>query len=125
MAVDLTTSTKRSTVRLTTTGRKSGRQHSVTIWFVVKDARHLYVQHVRGAADWFKNLTKQPNVQLDFGAGPLAARAMPITDAAEVRRVLALFRRKYIFAWIFQLLGMTKRAVVATIEVPDTESRVA
>jgi len=119
MAVDLTSYTKQSTVRLTTTGRKSGRQHTVTIWFVVADPHRLFVQHVRGpTADWFRNLSKQPDVQVDFGAGPLAARATPIADAAEVRRVLAAFRRKYLFAWVFQLLGMTKHAVAATIEVP-------
>lgn len=118
MAFDLTLHTKQSTFRLTTTGRKSGRQHTVTIWFVVADARHLYVQHVRGpTADWYKNLSKHPEVQIDFGGGSLAARATPIADAAEVRRVLAQFRQKYIFAWVFQLLGMTKRAVVASVEV--------
>jgi deazaflavin-dependent oxidoreductase (nitroreductase family) len=123
MAVDLTSYTKQSTVRLTTTGRKSGRQHTVTIWFVVADARHLYVQHVRGpTADWYRNLAKQPAVHVDFGSGPVAARATPIADATEVRRVLGLFRRKYIFAWVFQLLGMTKRAVVATVEVARAES---
>ncbi len=123
MAVDLTTHAKQSTVRLTTTGRKSGRQHTVTIWFVVADKRHLYVQHVRGpTADWYRNLAKQPDVQLDFGGGPLPSRATPMADAADVRRILGLFRRKYIFAWVFQLLGMTKRAVVATIEVLDAPS---
>ena len=122
MAVDLTAFAKQSTVRLTTTGRKSGRQHTVTIWFVVADASHVYVQHVRGpTADWYRNLLKQAVVTLDFGQGPLAARATPIKDAAEVRRILGLFRSKYIFAWVFQLLGMTKRAVVATIEVPTPE----
>lgn len=122
MAVDLRSYTKQSTVRLTTTGRKSGRQHTVTIWFVVADSRHLYVQHVRGpTADWYRNLAKQPAVQLDFGSGPLAAHATPIADAMEVRRVLGVFRRKYIFAWVFQLLGMAKRAVVATIEVPESQ----
>jgi deazaflavin-dependent oxidoreductase (nitroreductase family) len=123
MAVDLTTYAKQSTVRLTTTGRKSGRQHTVTIWFVVADERRIHVQHVRGpTADWYRNLAKQPDVHLDFGGGPIAARATPMADAAEVRRVLGLFRRKYIFAWVFQLLGMTKHAVVATLEVRDTPS---
>jgi deazaflavin-dependent oxidoreductase (nitroreductase family) len=122
MAVDLNPYAKQSTVRLTTTGRKSGRQHSVPIWFVVADANHLYVQHVRGpTADWYKNLLKQPAVHLDFGSGPVDGRGTPIADATEVQRVLALFRRKYIFAWVFQLLGMTKRAVVATVEVLGAE----
>jgi deazaflavin-dependent oxidoreductase (nitroreductase family) len=123
MAVDLTSYTKQSTVRLSTSGRKSGRQHTVTIWFVVADPRRVHVQHVRGAtADWYRNLSKQPAVQLDFGGGPVAGHATPITDANEVHRVLGLFRRKYIFAWVFQLLGMTKHAAAATIEVLDPAS---
>ncbi len=117
MAIDLTSYARQSTFRLTTTGRKSGRQHAVTIWFVVADAQRLYVQHVRGpTADWYKNLVKQPAVQLDFGQGAVVGRATPISHPAEVRRILALFRRKYLFAWVFQLLGMTKRAVVAEIQ---------
>jgi deazaflavin-dependent oxidoreductase (nitroreductase family) len=117
MSVDFTQYTRQSTVRLTTTGRKSGRQHTVPVWYIVADAQRIYVQHVRGpTADWYKNLAKQPDVQVDFGPGPLAGRATPISDSQEVRRILALFRRKYIFAWVFQLLGMTRRAVVAEIQ---------
>lgn len=123
MATDLTRAAKQSTLRLTTTGRKSGRQHTVTIWFIVADTQRLYLQHVRGpTADWYKNLRKQPQVQIDLGQGPIAARARPVDDPAEVRRILGLFRRKYLFAWVFQLLGMTKRAVVAEIQVLGAES---
>jgi len=120
MAIDLTQRTKQSTLRLTTTGRKSGRQHTVTIWFIVADPQRIYLQHVRGpTADWYKNLRKHPTVQLDFGDGTVTGEAAPISDAAEVRRILGLFRSKYFFAWVFQLLGMTRRAVVAEIKVPN------
>lgn len=108
----------RSTVRLTTTGRTSGRAHTVTIWFVVAGARRIYIQHVSGAtADWYKNLRKQPQVQIDFGDGPVAARAAPITDAAEVRRVLALIRRKYKLACLLQLLALRRQAVAAALDI--------
>jgi deazaflavin-dependent oxidoreductase (nitroreductase family) len=118
MEPDLTQQARRSTVRLTTTGRKSGRPHTVTIWFVVADGSRFYVQHVRGpGADWYRNLVKQPEVGVDFGAGVLQARAVPIADPAEVRRVLGLFRKKYILSWIFQLLGMTRQAVAAEVTV--------
>ena len=116
MAADLTAYARRSTVRLTTTGRKSGRKHTVTVWFVVADGSRFYVQHVRGAdADWYKNLLKHPQVDVDFGDGVVPAQATPIADPAEVRHVLALFRRKYILSWIFQLLGMTRQAVAAEV----------
>ena len=121
MPFDLTTCAKQPTLKLTTTGRKSGSQHTVTIWFVVADARRAYVQHVRGKAHWFKNLAANPAVQVDFGSGTLPARATPIADAAEVRRVLALFRRKYWAAYLVQLLGITKQPLAAIVELQDPD----
>jgi len=116
--MDLTAYARRSTVRLTTRGRRSGRPHTVTIWFVVADQRRLYVQHARGpTSDWFKNLRQNPAVDVDLGEGPLPATAREITDPAGVARVLRLIRRKYWFAWVFQVLGMTRQAVAAEIEV--------
>lgn len=123
MSIDLTTYSRRSTVRLTTTGRKSGKQHTVTVWFVVADARRFYVQHVQGAtADWYKNLRKTPRVQIDFGDGPQPATATPILDPAEIQRVLALVRRKYWMAWFIQLFGRGKDPVAAVIEVGEAVS---
>ena len=118
--MDLTAYARRSTLRLTTRGRRSGRPHTVTIWFVVIDQRRLYVQHARGpTADWFKNLRKNPEVQVDLGDGPLPATAREITDPAQVALVLRQVRRKYWFAWVFQVLGMTRQAVAAVIEVGE------
>ena len=115
---DLTKYTKASTVKLTTTGRSSGKPRSVTIWFVIADDSHVHVQHSsRAEAQWYKNLLKNPDVKVDFGDGPLAGRAQPVTDAAEVARIQRLFRGKYLMAWVFQLLGWGKLPLVATIEV--------
>jgi deazaflavin-dependent oxidoreductase (nitroreductase family) len=105
-----------STVRLTTTGRKSGRQHTVTIWFVVIDADRFYVQHVRGRAQWYKNALKIPEVLVDFGPGPRPGRLRPIDDPREIKRVLAMFRRKYLLAWLVQLLGIRQQPVAAIVE---------
>jgi deazaflavin-dependent oxidoreductase (nitroreductase family) len=117
---DLTQHAKKSTVQLTTVGRKSGKPRVVTIWFVVVDSRRIYVQHAAGKdANWYRNLLKAPEVELDFGDGPVRARAKPIQDPQQVRRVLAQIRRKYLFAVFFQLLAITKTAVAAEIEVEE------
>jgi deazaflavin-dependent oxidoreductase (nitroreductase family) len=113
--VDLTRYAKQSTLRLTTRGRKSGEPRTATVWFVVLDPQTLVVQHVRGdEANWYRNLRKHAGVQIDFGEGPVAARATPITDRAEINRVLAAIRKKYWLAYLLQALG-TKNAVAATI----------
>ncbi len=114
---DLTKYANGSTVKLTTTGRASGKSRAVTIWFVVADNNHVHVQHSsRAPAQWYKNLLKNPEVQLDFGDGPLPGRATAITDSPEVARIQKLFRGKYWMFWLFQLLGRGQAPMVATIQ---------
>lgn len=103
-------------VQLTTRGRKSGQPRTVKIWFVVAGPTSIYVQHTNPKpADWYRNLLREPSVTLDFGSGPIAGRATPVTSPADIERVLALVRRKYFAAWIFKLLGWTRSAVAAEI----------
>ncbi len=114
--MDLRTVAKRRTVRLTTRGRKSGQLRTVKIWFVTADQESIYVQHVsRGAANWYRNLLRTPSVTLDFGDGPLAAHAVPITEPDMIREVLRKIRRKYPLGWVFQLLGWNRTALAAQI----------
>jgi deazaflavin-dependent oxidoreductase (nitroreductase family) len=107
---------RRKTVRLTTRGRKSGQPRTVTIWFVADGPRRVRVQHVAPTpAQWYRNLLAYPEVTLDFGDGPITAQAQPITDAAEVRRVLAAVRRRYWTAPLIQWLGRKATPVAAEI----------
>lgn len=103
-------------VHLTTRGRKSGQPRTVKIWFVVAGPTSIYVQHTNPKpADWYRNLAHNPAVTLDFGTGAIEAQAVPVTDAKEIERVLAMVRRKYLAAWLFKLLGWTRSAVAAEI----------
>lgn len=104
------------TVQLTTRGRRSGRPRTVTVWFVASGARRIAVQHAsRRPAHWYWNLVAEPAVTLDFGDGPLAARAAPIEDPGRVREVLAQVREKYWAAWLIQLLGRGASPLAAEI----------
>jgi deazaflavin-dependent oxidoreductase (nitroreductase family) len=104
------------TVQLTTRGRKTGQPRTVKIWFVVAGPRSIYVQHTNPKpADWYRNLAREPAVTVDFGTGPIAARATPITDPNTIEQILALVRRRYLAAWIFRILGWTRAAVAAEI----------
>lgn len=105
------------TVRLTTRGRRSGEPRTVKIWFVADGPRRILVQHVTSApANWYRNLLKNSDVIVDFGDGPIGARATAISDAQRVQQVLAGVRRKYWSAWLIQLLGRKIPAVAAEIE---------
>lgn len=96
---------RQSTVRLTTTGRKSGQPRTATIWFV-HDRGKIYVQAGKGGdTDWFRNLLKYPEVTLDFGSLAVRGRAHPLDDSAEAERVHSLFRQKYLLARVSTWFG--------------------
>ena len=107
---------RRKTVRLTTRGRKSGQPRTVTIWFVADGPRRVRVQHVAATpAQWYRNLLVDPEVTLDFGTGPIAARAVAISDPDEIQRVLAAVRRRYWTAPLIQWLGRKATPIAAEI----------
>jgi deazaflavin-dependent oxidoreductase (nitroreductase family) len=114
--MDLGALAKKRTIRLTTRGRKSGHPRTVKIWFVVAGPASVFVQHATSApAQWYRNLAAEPAVQVDFGDGPIAARAKTLDDPERIREVLRLVRRKYPMAWLIQLLGRGAKPVAAEI----------
>ena len=82
-------------VEITTTGRKTGRQISLPVWFVLRDDK-LYLLPVRGSkSDWYQNLRKTPSIRLAAGEAEHTAPATPVTDPAQVGNVVEAFRGKY------------------------------
>jgi deazaflavin-dependent oxidoreductase (nitroreductase family) len=82
-------------IQLTVTGRTSGREISLPVWFVTEDDK-LYLVPVSGSdTNWYKNVLKDPAIRLAAGGAQLTARATPITDPARVGEVVDKFRAKY------------------------------
>lgn len=79
-------------VYLTTTGRRTGRPHTVEIWAAAHAGR-LYLLSGRGArADWVRNLVKNPAVRVRVGDETRAGVARVVRDPDEdalARRLLA------------------------------------
>jgi deazaflavin-dependent oxidoreductase (nitroreductase family) len=77
---------------LTTTGRRTGRAHTIEIWFG-EDAGRLFLLAGGGErADWVRNLQANPRVGLRVGSYDGPARAAIVTDPADdflARRLLA------------------------------------
>ena len=56
----------RSSLRLTTLGRKTGKRHTVTVWFLV-DGDTVYLINLRLQRDWPRNVIKDGHAELDVG----------------------------------------------------------
>jgi len=85
----------RSEVELTTTGRRTGKEITVPVWFAREDDTLSLVPVHGSDSDWYKNVLKMPEIRLAAGGAHRHARATPVTDEAEVQRILDEFRAKY------------------------------
>jgi deazaflavin-dependent oxidoreductase (nitroreductase family) len=82
-------------INLSVTGRKSGRTISQPVWFVW-DSDGLYLLPVRGSdTQWFKNVLKDPSIQVDARGADAKLQAVPITNKERVSSVVEKFRAKY------------------------------
>jgi deazaflavin-dependent oxidoreductase (nitroreductase family) len=82
-------------VNIRVTGRKSGRTISIPVWFVSEDDK-LYLLPVQGSdTQWYKNVLNEPTIRIDARGAEAKLKAVPITDAAQVKSVVEKFRAKY------------------------------
>jgi len=82
-------------VRLTTTGRKSGKPRTVTVW-ITTDGRRLFVRSGQGLRrDWPKNLLANGEATLRLGGEKIKVRGRHVTDPSEARAIAQFGRQKY------------------------------
>ncbi len=84
----------KQTTKLTHYGRRTGRPHEVTIWFVL-DGDKLYISTANVKRQWVQNVQKTPHIRLSIGGEKFEGRARFLADRAEHERAMAAIRRKY------------------------------
>lgn len=83
---------------LTTTGWKTGRKHTIEIWFVERQGRYYVMSEDGERAHWVQNITREPEVSFSAGKSNFAGTGRAIQQdkepelAAEIRN---LMKRKY------------------------------
>jgi deazaflavin-dependent oxidoreductase (nitroreductase family) len=83
------------TCDITTTGRASGQPRRIEIWYFAVGER-IYLTGTPGPRDWYANVLAQPRFVFHVKEGAradLPARAIPITDPAERRRIMGAVMR--------------------------------
>jgi|SRR5208283_2248327 len=82
-------------IKITVTGRKSGRSISIPVWFVL-DGDDLYLLPVQGSGtQWYMNVLKDPTMRIEARGEAAEFTAKPITDTKQVSSVVEKFRNKY------------------------------
>jgi deazaflavin-dependent oxidoreductase (nitroreductase family) len=99
----------KQTTKLTHYGRKTGKPHEVTIWFVL-DHDKFYIGTASVNRQWVRNVQNAPKVRLSITGEMFEGNARFLTDRAEHERAMAAIRRKY---WMFRPLIELGRILMA------------
>ena len=82
-------------IKITVTGRKSGRAISNPVWFLLEGDK-LYLLPVQGSdTQWYKNVLKNSSIRIRAGRVEAEVKGVPVTDAPQVASVVEKFRDKY------------------------------
>jgi deazaflavin-dependent oxidoreductase (nitroreductase family) len=80
---------------LTTTGRVTGRPHTIEIWFAMEDLTLYMLSGGRDRSDWVKNLQRTPEVTVRIAGEHFDGRARVVEDAEEAELARRLLVEKY------------------------------
>ena len=70
---------------VTTTGRVSGRPHTIEIWFAHRDGTIYMLADDGRRADWVRNLEAAPGVTVRVGDNEVPGAGRVVTDGGEAR----------------------------------------
>ena len=103
-------------IKITVTGRQSGRAISIPVWFVL-DKDNLYLLPVHGSdTQWYKNVLHNPSIRIDARGAAGDFRVVPITDDKQVGAVVEKFRDKYGAGDVKKYYSKLDVAVIASLE---------
>jgi deazaflavin-dependent oxidoreductase (nitroreductase family) len=80
---------------VTTTGRRTGAEHRIEIWFGLMDGSLYLLAEGRDRADWVKNMKAHPEVTVQMKSETFQATAREVEDDEEGGRARRLLAAKY------------------------------
>ena len=96
MLSDLKTLAGENFCYLTTTGRVSGRSHTIEIWFALNGQTLYMLSGGRDTSDWVKNALHTPAVQVKINNTMLSGQARLVNDNEEDALARKLVFEKYV-----------------------------
>jgi deazaflavin-dependent oxidoreductase (nitroreductase family) len=113
---------------LTTSGRVSGRPHTIEIWFALADRTLYLLSGGRDGSDWVRNLLADPEVTVRIGrrdAPALAARARVVAPGSgEDDLARRLVTDKYQPGYGGDLSGWRRSSLPVAVDLAPEADRV-
>jgi len=66
-------------IHLTTKGRRTGKRHTVELWFAVSDGK-VYLSHEGKETDWMMNINQNSQVSFEIGGKVITGNGRYIND---------------------------------------------
>ncbi len=85
---------KKQYIYLTTQGRKTGKPHTVEIWFAYAEGK-IYLSHEGAYTDWMKNLEKNEKVSARIAAVKFNAKAKIVGEGTSREQGKKALYEKY------------------------------
>ncbi len=102
---------------LTTTGRVSGRPHTIEIWFALYGGTLYFLAGDGRRADWVRNLTRFPDVKVRVGRRTVGGRGRVVSDPAEEERARRLVYEKYVSTYSGDLTEWRAQATPVAVDL--------
>ncbi|GHO70237.1 hypothetical protein KSC_091290 [Ktedonobacter sp. SOSP1-52] len=103
---------------LTTTGRKSGKAHTIEIWFALEGSTLYMLSGGRDKADWVKNIQRQPEVEVRIKATRKQGRGRIVAEGSEEdARARQLVFSKYAPRSNEDLRDWSRRSLTVAVDI--------
>lgn len=102
---------------LTTIGRRTGRPHTIEIWFALHNTTIYMLAGGRDRSDWVKNLMQNPQVQLRLGETTLQGQGRVVSAPIEDALARRLLFEKYTPRDSDDLTSWSQSALPVAIEI--------
>lgn len=86
---------KRSEIEITIIGRKSGREITLPVWFVLEKNRIFLLPVYGSRTNWYKNVVVNPSIKIRVDNLVENFIAKPSFDKNIVREIIDGFKEKY------------------------------
>ncbi len=105
---------------VTTTGRNSGRPHTIEIWFALHEGRAYLLSGGGDQSDWVRNIRVNPTVGLRIGDQDFLARSYVVSDPEEDGLARDLLVGKYSSRYSGDLKEWRRTSLPIAIELPSS-----